>query len=183
MLAQTFPPVLHYPPPRFQIIAASNNCSITERKKGKPFFHGRARCRIVARAQAPEPAAPEACQRATTGDSGRWPLSERPPIRSLGPVLCTGRVSRSSCRLAAEGQLVVLDQGGERHRALPVAVHLYALAGSGVRPTIGRLATGGVGDSSWLGALGVSCCCPGALWSSGGRHVRSGGEGAAFQRW
>ena len=97
-------------------------------KKGKPFFHGRARCRIVARAQAPEPAAPEACQRATTGDSGRWPLSERPPIRSLGPVLCTGRVSRSSCRLAAEGQLVVLDQGGERHRALPVAVHLYALA-------------------------------------------------------
>lgn len=29
MLAQTFPPVLHYPPPRFQMIAASNNCSIT----------------------------------------------------------------------------------------------------------------------------------------------------------
>ena len=62
------------------------------KKKGKPFFPEGARCRLVPRAQAPEPTAPEAVQAAVTGGSGRRPLSERAPLRSLGPVLCTGRV-------------------------------------------------------------------------------------------
>ena len=56
-------------------------------------------------------AAPEAGQCAMTGDSGRRPLIERPPLRSLGPVLCTGRVFSSSHRLAAEGPAGGAGQG------------------------------------------------------------------------
>ena len=61
-------------------------------KIGKPIFPEGARCRLVPWAPAPEPAAPWAVQVALTGESGRSPLSERAPLRSLGPVLCTGRV-------------------------------------------------------------------------------------------
>ena len=74
---------------------------------------------IASRAQAPEPAVPGADQAVTTGHSGRRSLSERPPLRTLGPVLCTGRVFSSSHRLAARGPLVVLGPWGERTSRSP----------------------------------------------------------------
>ena len=94
--------------------------SVEKLKKGKPFFPEGARCRIVPRARAPQLAAPAASQAATTGESGRRPLSERPPSRSLGQVLCTGRVSSHRTGLAAEGppQVVLGPRGGRPSRAL-----------------------------------------------------------------
>ena len=87
-------------------------------QKGRklPFPEG-ARCRIVPRAQTPEPADPEAGQGAMSGDSGRRPLTERPPFRSLGPVLCTGRVLVSSCSLAAQGSFGGAGPGGRANIA------------------------------------------------------------------
>jgi len=85
-------------------------------KKGRKLsFHGRARCRNVARAQAPEPLLPEAGQCAMDGDSGRRPLIERPPLRSLGPVLALAESSAPRTDWLLRGQLVVLGKGGVRH--------------------------------------------------------------------
>ena len=84
--------------------------------KGRKLpFHGRARCRNVARAQAPEPLLPEAGQCAMDGDSGRRPLIERPPLRSLGPVLALAESSAPRTDWLLRGQLVVLGKGGVRH--------------------------------------------------------------------
>ena len=84
-------------------------------KGRKLSFHGRTRCRNVARAQAPEPLLPEAGQCAMDGDSGRRPLIERPPLRSLGPVLALAESSAPRTDWLLRGQLVVLGKGGVRH--------------------------------------------------------------------
>ena len=149
-------------------------------KKGKPFFPEGARCRIVPRARAPQLAAPVASQVATTGGSGRRPLSERSPSRSLGQVLCTGRVSSHRTGLAAGGlPQVVLGPRGELHRAPSAAADLYALAGSGLRPAIGCSSPDGTGSPSSLGLVAA----PSAPWSIGRQidPIRGGGGAIAAQ--
>ena len=49
------------------------------------------------------------------GDSGRRPLIERPPLRSLGPVLALAESSAPRTDWLLRGQLVVLGKGGVRH--------------------------------------------------------------------
>ena len=151
-------------------------------KKGKPFFPEGARCRIVPRARAPQLAAPVASQVATTGGSGRRPLSERPPPRSLGqcsalaesPVIAQGLLL-GGCRRWC---WVRGADGIARPRRPQTSMPTWAVV-CGL-PSIASRARWH-GGSFWLGARGGSCCCLELFGAWGGRLVRSGGEGAAIQ--